>query len=105
MSWRSDLRAIVNEVAADELADLVGELARGAAIASERLHRPPAPSVNGGSAGRRVGRYLKPAEVAERLSISEKWVYRHAAELGAVKLGGCVRIPECRLALYLKAHG
>ena len=104
MSWRDELRAAVEAGPREGLPGIAAELCRAQAVLMARLSAPrangarsPSPSVN--------ARYLKPAEVAERLSISEKWVYHHAAELGAVKLGGCVRIPESRLALYLKAHG
>jgi excisionase family DNA binding protein len=104
MSWRDELRAAVEAGPREGLPDLAAELARAQAVLMSRLSsprvnsvRPPSPLLN--------ARYLKPAEVAERLSISEKWVYRHAAELGAVKLGGSLRIPESRLVRYLKAHG
>ncbi len=104
MSWRDELRAAVEAGPHEGLPDLAAELARAQAVLMSRLS---APRVNGARlpAPSACARYLKPAEVAERLSISEKWVYSHAAELGAVKLGGCLRIPESRLALYLKAHG
>ena len=47
-------------------------------------------------------RMLSPDEVAERTGTSRKWVYRHAAQLGAVKLSHSkLGIPESRLAAYL----
>jgi hypothetical protein len=32
-------------------------------------------------------RLLTPSEVAERFAVSRTWVYEHAAELGAIRLG------------------
>ena len=102
MSWREDLRAIIEHVPQDELLDLVGELVRGQAIVQQQLASPPPARAE--APARQESRLLKPSRVAKRLDVSPRWVYEHADELGAVKLGGALRIPERRLESYLKAR-
>ncbi len=46
MTWREDLRAIIDEVALSEIPEVLGELARGQAVAQLRLQ---APRQNGGA--------------------------------------------------------
>ena len=103
MNWVGDLRAIIERVPMDELPDLTGELARGQAIVQQRLH-PAARSRRENAPPKAAPRYLKPARVAKRLDVSDRWVYQHADELGAVKLDGALRIPETRLEVYLRAQ-
>jgi hypothetical protein len=48
---------------------------------------------------------LTAAEVADRFKVTRKWVYRHAAVLGGVRLGGrALRFTEDGLARYLDAQ-
>ncbi len=100
------VRALESAIAAvdrDELPQVIGELARLEALARLRLSE-------NGRAGetpahpktRSLDRYLGAGEVADRLGMSTDWVYRHADELGAVKLGGAVRFPERAVARYFK---
>ncbi len=103
MNWREDLLALVVAVPDPELVDLLGELTRAQAHAYLRM-RPPAGNGEPKTA-RALDRYLTAGEVAERLGLSDDWVYRHSDELGAVKLGGAVRFPERAVVRYLKSLG
>ena len=97
--WRSQLIAIAESVPAGETAELIGELARLEALARLRhdeVNREPS-SGNG-------ERYLKKEQVAERLSVSPSWVWRHRDELGAVTLDGTLRFPEQALNDYLETQ-
>jgi len=49
-------------------------------------------------------RHLTASELADRLSVSDKWVYAHQDELGAIKLDGCIRFPAKALLRYLRGH-
>ena len=98
---RGRLSKIVQECPPDALPDLLGELARAQAIASVRLQENGASSAPANPM-RSLDRYLGVGEVADRLGMSTDWVYRHADELGAVKLGGAVRFPERAVARYFK---
>jgi len=43
-------------------------------------------------------------EAASALTVSPAWVYEHQRELGAVKIGRAVRIPEPGIDDYLQRH-
>ena len=45
--------------------------------------------------------FLTVPQVAERLQVGTRWVYRHSGKLGAVRLEGRVRVPEDGLERYL----
>jgi len=45
--------------------------------------------------------HLTAEQVAQRLNAEPSWVYRHARQLGAVKLDGILRFPYRRLEAYL----
>lgn len=102
--WRERLRRVVEVVPDDELADLVGELARLEALARVRLSHDIAPP----GAGERAApedRYLKAEDVADRLRVSKQWVHGHRTELGGVKLSeGCLRFRERDVERYLDAR-
>lgn len=53
-----------------------GEAERIAALVAEALRRDP------------PARFLDASATARMLSVERDWVYEHAAELGAVRLGG-----------------
>lgn len=102
VDWRAELRAIIDEVEAGEMPDLIGELARAQALLQLRLHargekgtRPsPAPL-----------RSLTAEEVSQELGTSRKWVYEHQGELGAVRLSrGALRFPEQAIRRYMAAR-
>jgi predicted DNA-binding transcriptional regulator AlpA len=99
--WRADLEGLVVGVAEAELPDLVGELARAQALARLRLSENGHAQAPARREPRPLDRYLDAAEISDRLSMSTDWVYRHADELGAVKLGGAVRFPERAVIRYL----
>lgn len=98
MAWRDMMRQAVEAVPAEQLPDLVAELARADAIARQRMLVPD-PSKNDPE----PDRLLRAAEVAERLSVSVKWVYRHQGRLGGTKLGGAVRFSERAVESYIDA--
>ncbi len=82
MTWREDLRAIVESVAQEQIPDLVGELARADLIARARIASGP----NGAKASPAPDCHLTAAEVAKLLGVKPTWCYEHASELGAVQL-------------------
>jgi hypothetical protein len=45
--------------------------------------------------------HLTAEQVAQLLNAEPAWVYRHAGQLGAVKLDGILRFPRRRLEAYL----
>jgi predicted DNA-binding transcriptional regulator AlpA len=94
MTWRDDFRAILDQVPAAELADLVGECARLQAIAASRI------TTTMSTVGD-VPEYLDADAVAARLSMSVPWVYSNQRRLGAVKLGSAVRFPVAAVDRYL----
>lgn len=52
------------------------------------------------------GKLLTPDEVAERLGTHKKWVYRHAGELGAIRLSRrAMRFTEAGVTSYLERYG
>jgi hypothetical protein len=53
-----------------------GEAERIAALVAERLRRQPPP------------RFVDATALARALSVEREWVYEHASELGAIRLGG-----------------
>ena len=102
MTWRDDLRAIVRSAPLDALPELIAELARANAIATQRINRP---LPNKENASPLIDRHLTADEVADRLSVSSKWVYEHATDLGGVKLSnGCVRFPAQALYRFLRSR-
>ena len=91
-----ELRALEAAIAAidrDELPEVLGQLARLAALARLRYSvAVPAsrPASNGSVPQMRAASW-----VAERLSNSEAWVYEHREELGGLKLSErCVRFSD-----------
>ena len=76
---------LTRELAVADLPQLLGELETIRATAMARLYAVPAPPED---------RLLTPAQAAEKLSISEKFVYKHAKELGGVPVGGALRFSE-----------
>src|SRR4051812_1515497 len=69
------LADMVAERLACKFSDTVAKIvAPGDKLAATKLAPPPA-------------EWLKASDVAERFGVSRSWVYDHAAELGAVRLG------------------
>ncbi len=99
MSWRDELEAIIGVVPADQLADLIGELARLDVLARQRLARD-----NGAAPSSPPEKYLKAREVAVMLEMSKQWVYAHQRELGGTRLDGAVRFGERAVRRYLAAR-
>jgi excisionase family DNA binding protein len=89
------------DLAADEIPEVVGELARLDAVLRLRLASPAPPE---GPAP--ADRLLTPEEVAERLKQKVSWVYAHRNDLPAVNIGGrSLRFSERRLEAYLRRRG
>jgi hypothetical protein len=50
-------------------------------------------------------RYLSPDHITDQYGLDRRWVYAHAEQLGAVKLGHrTIRVPESGLLAYLDAQ-
>lgn len=97
MTWREDLRAIIDEVAVSEIPDVLGELARAQAVAQLRLQPP---TQNGTVP--KLDQYLTVEEVAEHLKVGTKWIYDHVDELGGMRLSSrAVRFPSRAIQRYL----
>ena len=102
--WRDSLRRAVDMVRDDELADLLGELARLEALAGVRLSKMSA-SATAKESARPEDRYHKAEDVANRLGVSKQWVHEHRTELGGVKLSkGCLRFRQRDVERYLDAR-
>ncbi len=100
MTWRDDLRAIVEEISVSEIPDVLGELARAKAVVQLRL-QPPAQN----GIASKLDQHLTVNEVAALLSVGTKWVYDNADQLGAVRLSArAVRFPERAVQRSLASH-
>ena len=100
----SGLDAVIAGADREDLPAIIGEFARLEALARLRLSQNAGRPERENGAGR-LSRYLTASKVAARLGVSEKWVYANQDELGAVKLGRCVRFPEAAMARYMRRHG
>jgi hypothetical protein len=104
MSWREELRGLVENASTDILPDLVGELARAQALVTARLLTPD-PTANGRKTPPQIGQYLTADELAAKLKVKPKWCYEHSDELGAAKLSnGCVRFPARAVMRFIQAR-
>ena len=104
MSWREELRAIVDSVPQDELPDLIGGLAREQAILTARPGRPLTPAAPNSGGGKR-DRLLNVGEAAECLSVTERWLYDHKDLPFRLKLpGGLVRFSERGLERWISTR-
>lgn len=101
MTWRDELRALVEAVQSKELPDLAGELARASALVTLRLNTPR----ENGAKAPATDRMLTAKQAANILSMSDKWVYRHARELGGTELSpGAVRFSARAIKRYVAGH-
>ena len=98
MNWQDDLRRIAEAVPADQVPDLIAELARLDVLARQRL----APQDNGAPPPQ-PEKYLRAKEVALKLSVSTKWVYAHQRQLGGTRLDGALRFSANAVRRYLAA--
>jgi hypothetical protein len=74
-----------------------------ARLAARVLEPVPAPTPE---PGEEAGSLLTADEVAARLHVSKRWVYRHAKWLGAVRLSAArVRFTEQGVGNYVRAKG
>lgn len=100
MTWRADLRAIVEEIAASDIPDVLGELARAQAVIQLKL-QPPRQD----GAAPVLDQQLTVDEVADRLKVGTKWVYAHADQLGAVHLSArAIRFSERAIQRFIVAR-
>ena len=100
-SVRARLEELIASCPDDQVADLIGELARAQAVLAPRLHQRH--SSERQSNVREFDQYLTAKVVAELFSLDRKWVYDHQAELGGVKMGGLLRFPSRAVHRYLDA--
>jgi len=73
------LLSLIQSAAIDELPTVIGELSTLLAVAQKKYFAQPAPPED---------RLLTPAQAAEKLGVSEKYIYKHAKELGGQNPGG-----------------
>lgn len=98
MSDWCKLAELAGTVALEELPVFIGELERAKAVAQKRLfsRETPPPEPSG------PDRLLGAQQVAEILSVDVRWVYRHADELGAVKLSErCLRFRQSAVEAHV----
>ena len=96
MNWRAELDRTLSSIPTEERAAAAGELARYLF----QLIAQPTRSLTRDVVS--LDHYLKAEEVAERLGVSVKWVYRHADNLGAIRFSAnCLRFPESRVTEYV----
>ena len=98
--WLSIADAIQQAAAtasAEDLPELLAELERAKATAYARLLTAPK---NG------EGDLLTAGEVADLLKVDRRWPYRHAEELGAVRLSEkCLRFPRKGIQSFMQKRG
>jgi predicted DNA-binding transcriptional regulator AlpA len=100
---RSDLRSLVEDTAAPELPQLIGELEAARAAAWARLTAPAADKPSGAQGAE--ARNLDVTEAAKRLGISRDWLYRHASELPfALRIGRRVVFDSVALERWNRRH-
>ena len=98
MNWRSNIQAAVRAVPDDQLTAAIGELERWKAELWLRLHQPDdQPTTN----AKPPDQWLTAKQIADRYSISIKWVYQNANALGAKQFGRSRRFPERGVRRYL----
>lgn len=85
----------VAAVPRDELPELLGKVVALQARVLLRLAEAPT------MAPTEPDQNLDVAAAAARLNMSKRYLYRHADELGAVRIGSRILFPERRLARFL----
>ncbi len=78
-----DLLIRADTVEPEGIPDLLAEIEKAKAVLWQRLVTP---SVNGKAPGSDKDFRLTPDEVASRLGVTKRWVYRHREELGGRRL-------------------
>jgi len=89
----------------DEIPDVLGDLERVRAVLWARWVAPEPAKASEGPPGPQAGPLLSADQVAERLGVSRRWVYRHRKALGGRKVGAKVRFSEDDLRRYLERRG
>jgi len=98
------LHALVLDTAAIQTAptaDVVAVLAHASALTSAAAARLAVVSIPAPSPIPDAGKVYTVAEAAGRLQVSRDAIYRRAGELGAVRVGRALRIPEAGIRAYL----
>lgn len=98
--------AALEAVDPDQLPGLVGEAAELHARVLARLMASRAPAQHAGpEPDDGPDRLLKVEEVAKRLGVDKRWVYRHQDQLPTRKLsGGTLRVSERGLERWVEAR-
>jgi predicted DNA-binding transcriptional regulator AlpA len=108
--WRSsltDLLAAAEQAPQEDIPDLLAELERAKATAYARLLSAQNRRTGDTEAISKPedGRLLTAEAVADRLSVDVRWVYRHADDLGAIRLSEkCLRFPRATVDAYLRSR-
>lgn len=97
MDWKITLRTLVEAVGDEDLADLVGELARADSLVRGRLLRP-----GKSQRGHSNTDYIKATEAANTLNVSNKFVYAHQDELGGRHFGSALRFSRRAVEQYAR---
>ena len=110
MTWRDELRALVEAVPPGELPDLIGELARAEALLQVRLRTNGAAgdhALEPSTAPTQVpDRLLGTSAAAELLSVKPRWLYRRADRLPFTRRLGprTLRFSEVGLLRWLETR-
>src|SRR5436190_17939755 len=90
----ADLQSMLDAVPVEMIPTAIIRLAARAMVPAQ----PPTPAQPKASAEKS----LTAEQAAQRLGVSVRWIYRHAAQLGAVRLSArTLRVPERALDRYL----
>jgi hypothetical protein len=84
-----------------DAAALVAIAERAAALHAGAMARLALVGTTPSSVPPSADEHMTAEQVAQRLNAEPSWVYRHARQLGAVKLDGILRFPHRRLEAYL----
>ena len=90
----------------EAIPDALAELARARALLHARLIREAVPAISGALREEKEEHLLDAAQVADRLSTSARWVYRHSRALGVIRISEhTIRFSEAGLRRFLKRQG
>ena len=103
----ADLQNAAVAVPQEDIPDLLAELERAKATALVRLMSAQSdrPGDTRAMSNSEDGRLLTAEAVADRLSVDVRWIYRHADDLGAIRLSEkCLRFPCATVDAYLRGR-
>src|SRR5437016_657942 len=90
----ADLPRMLDEIPPELIPMAIARLAARAMV-------PPQPQAPAPKAA--AGKSLTAEQAAQRLGVSVRWIYRHATQLGAIRLSArTLRVPDSALERYVK---